>query len=476
MNRTIEEFLAQDERKGMLRVLTAGSVDDGKSTLIGRLLFDSKHLYEDQLQALRRDSERVGNAGQNIDYALLCDGLKAEREQGITIDVAYRYFATSRRKFIIADTPGHEQYTRNMITGGSTAELAIILVDARQGIMTQTRRHTMLVHLLGIRHIVLAVNKMDAVGYSQSRFNTITAHYRQWLDSQDITFPDLQCIPISALHGDNVVERSENMPWYSGATLLSHLEGVDVEHSAVQSPFRFPVQYVLRPNQDFRGFAGKIASGVVRVGDKVVAHPSGISSTIKSIVTYDGNLDYAFAPQSVVLTLADQIDLSRGEMLSLATEPQPLTGHTLTATVVWMDTEPLDGGKLFYIKQGTNTLRAKIVSIAHRIDINTGAKLSASTLSLNEIACVTISCTSPIICDPYSANRQTGAFIVIDPITNFTSAVGMVIGVESGNSCPCESISLSIAQCGIGAEHLGAITAFCRHLSRECGVKIECRE
>ena len=309
---SIEEFLAQDERKDLLRLLTAGSVDDGKSTLIGRLLFDSKKLYEDQLDALERDSKRCGNAGDHIDYALLCDGLKAEREQGITIDVAYRYFSTNRRKFIIADTPGHEQYTRNMITGGSTANLAIILVDARSGVVTQTRRHSYLVSLLGIRHVVLAVNKMDLVDFSRERFNEIAAEYRRFIAPLGI--PDLQCIPLSALEGDNVVERSARTPWYQGVSLLEFLETVEIDRDINMQDFRFPVQYVLRPNLDFRGFSGKIASGVIHRGDEVMALPSGKRSRVKEIVTYDGNPEYAFAPQSVTLTLEDEIDLSRGEI------------------------------------------------------------------------------------------------------------------------------------------------------------------
>ena len=309
----IKAFLDKDEQKDLLRLLTAGSVDDGKSTLIGRLLFDSKKLYEDQLDALERDSKRVGNAGEHIDYALLLDGLKAEREQGITIDVAYRYFSTNGRKFIIADTPGHEQYTRNMITGGSTANLAIILVDARMGVITQTRRHTFLVSLLGIKHVVLAVNKMDLVDFSEERFNEIVAEYKKFVAPLGI--PDVNCIPLSALDGDNVVDKSERTPWYKGISLLDFLETVHIDNDHNLSDFRFPVQYVLRPNLDFRGFCGKVASGIVRKGDTVMALPSGKTSKVKSIVTYDGELDYAFPPQSVTLTLEDEIDVSRGEML-----------------------------------------------------------------------------------------------------------------------------------------------------------------
>ena len=309
----IKEFLDQDEKKDLLRLLTAGSVDDGKSTLIGRLLFDSKKLYEDQLDALERDTKRYGNAGDDIDYALLLDGLKAEREQGITIDVAYRYFSTNKRKFIIADTPGHEQYTRNMITGGSTANLAIILVDARSGVITQTRRHTYLVSLLGIKHVVLAVNKMDLVGYDRQVFDRIVTEYRQF--AEPLGIPDITCIPLSALKGDNVVEASENMSWYTGKPLLEYLETVHIGSDKNFADLRYPVQYVMRPNLDFRGFSSTVASGIIRKGDEVVALPSMKRSRVKSIVTYDGELDFAFPPQAITVTLEDEIDISRGEML-----------------------------------------------------------------------------------------------------------------------------------------------------------------
>ena len=334
---SIEEFLDQDEKKDLLRFLTAGSVDDGKSTLIGRLLFDSKKIYEDQLAALERDSKRVGNAGEHIDYALLLDGLKAEREQGITIDVAYRYFSTNKRKFIIADTPGHEQYTRNMITGGSTANLAVILVDARTGVITQTRRHTFLVSLLGIRHVVLAVNKMDLVGFDRPVFDKIVADFRAF--TAPLGIPDVQCIPLSALDGDNVVEKSERTPWYDGPALLDYLENVHIGNDHNLQDFRYPVQYVLRPNLDFRGFSGKVASGVVRKGDEIVALPSGKRSHVKRIVTYDGDLDYAFPPQSVTLVLEDEIDISRGEMI-VHPGNLPHTGRHFEAMLVWMDEEP----------------------------------------------------------------------------------------------------------------------------------------
>ena len=347
---SIEEFLRRDEEKDLLRFLTAGSVDDGKSTLIGRLLFDSKKIYEDQLDALERDSKRMGNAGDHIDYALLLDGLKAEREQGITIDVAYRYFSTNKRKFIIADTPGHEQYTRNMITGGSTANLAVILVDARTGVITQTRRHSYLVSLLGIKHVVLAVNKMDLVSFSKEVFDRIVADYHDFIDPLGI--PDVQCIPLSALDGDNVVEHSDRTPWYEGLSLLEFLETVHIANDHNLTDFRYPVQYVLRPNLDFRGFCAKVASGVVRKGDPVVALPSGKTSRVKSIVTYDGELDYAFPPQCVTLTLEDEIDVSRGEML-VHPDNLPLVGRNFEAMLVWMDEERMDTDKSFFLKQTT---------------------------------------------------------------------------------------------------------------------------
>ena len=420
---TIEEFLANDERKDLLRFLTAGSVDDGKSTLIGRLLFDSKKIYEDQLDALERDSKRVGNAGEHIDYALLLDGLKAEREQGITIDVAYRYFSTNKRKFIIADTPGHEQYTRNMITGGSTANLAVILVDARTGVITQTRRHTYLISLLGIKHVVLAVNKMDLVNYSQERFNEIVAEYKKFVAPLNI--PDVQCIPLSALEGDNVVEKSDKTPWYDGPALLDFLETVHVGSDQNFKDFRFPVQYVLRPNLDFRGFSGKVASGVIRKGDEVMALPSGKKSHVKSIVTYDGELDYAFPPQSITITLEDEIDVSRGEML-VHPDNLPTISRSFEAMLVWMDEEDMDLNKQFFIKQTTNTTRARIDGIKYKVDVNTMEQSKVSLLKLNEIGKVVITASKPLFFDKYENNKNCGSFILIDPITNNTSAVGMI--------------------------------------------------
>ena len=469
---SIEEFLAQDERKDLLRLLTAGSVDDGKSTLIGRLLFDSKRLYEDQLQTLERDSKRVGNAGDHIDYALLCDGLKAEREQGITIDVAYRYFSTNRRKFIIADTPGHEQYTRNMITGGSTANLAIILVDARQGVVTQTCRHSYLVSLLGIRHVVLAVNKMDLVGFDKARFDAIVADYKGWLAQQEFTIEDLQCIPLSALEGDNVVTKSANTPWYEGQSLMDYLETVPINQDINMQSLRFPVQYVLRPNLDFRGFAGKLSSGVVKRGDEVMALPSGKRSKIKSIVTYDGELDEAFAPQSITLTLEDEIDLSRGDMLVHPSDC-PTVGHHLRAMMVWMDEQPMDSSKPFYLKHTTNTTRAHVTAVRYRVDINTGEKLPTEGMRLNEISEVSITTATPLMFDSYADNRQTGAFILIDPVTNFTSAVGMILAEDEAQRLG-EHTVVRLSEYGIEAEHYHIIEKFCKEFTRRTGIAIEC--
>ncbi len=428
---SIEEFLNQDEKKDLLRFLTAGSVDDGKSTLIGRLLFDSKKLYEDQLDALQRDSVKEGHAGGEIDYALLLDGLKAEREQGITIDVAYRYFSTNKRKFIIADTPGHEQYTRNMITGGSTANLAIILIDAQKGVITQTKRHTYLVSLLGIKHVVLAVNKMDLVNYDKDRFNEICSDYRAFVTKLNI--PDVDFIPISALKGDNVVEVSARMPWYHGKSILELLETVHVSSDNNFTDFRFPIQYVLRPNLNFRGFAAKVSSGLVRKGDRVVALPSRQSSSIKQIITYDGELEQAFTPQGVTLTLEDEIDISRGEML-VHPDNLPRIDRHFRAMLVWMSEEPMDLSTHFFIKHTTQTTRARIEKIRYKVDVNTLEKSEVDHLVLNEIGRVIITTAKPLFFDPYEKNRQTGSFILIDPVTNNTVGVGMIIDkVEAGD-------------------------------------------
>ncbi len=476
---SIEEYLDQDEKKDLLRLLTAGSVDDGKSTLIGRLLFDSKKLYEDQLSALERDSKRVGNAGAGeIDYALLLDGLKAEREQGITIDVAYRYFSTNRRKFIIADTPGHEQYTRNMITGGSTAHLAILLVDARTGVITQTRRHTFLCSLLGIKRIALAVNKMDLVDFDRDTYERIVADYTGFVE--EITAGgqhiDIKCFPLSAKEGDNVVERSERTPWYDGPALLDWLETVDTGNEHNLTDFRFPVQYVLRPNLDFRGFCGKVASGVIRKGDVVKALPSGKQSRVKSIVTYEGELDYAFPPQCVTLTLEDEIDISRGEMIVKAEEPRPaIVGRHFEAHLVWMDEEAMDRSKSFFIKQTTNTSRCRIDNIKYKVDVNTLEKSQVERLVLNEIGRVVITTAKEFLYDPYATNKQTGAFIIIDPITNNTSAVGMIIApVEEKDliSGDWALPTLNLPALGIDPEHYAAIETAVKDLARQ-GIEVK---
>lgn len=476
----IKGFLDKDEQKDQLRFLTAGSVDDGKSTLIGRLLFDSKKIYEDQLDALQRDSKRVGNAGEHIDYALLLDGLKAEREQGITIDVAYRYFSTNKRKFIIADTPGHEQYTRNMITGGSTANLAIILVDARTGVITQTRRHSYLVSLLGIKHVLLAVNKMDLVDFSKEIFDKITAEYKAFI--QPLGIDDIQCIPLSALDGDNVVEKSGRTPWYDGPCLLEYLETVQIGSDHNFTDFRYPVQYVLRPNLDFRGFCGKVASGVVRKGDEVMALPSGKKSRVKSIVTYEGEIDFAYPPMSVTLTLEDEIDVSRGEML-VHPDNLPLIGRNFDAMLVWMDEEKMDMEKSFFLKQTTNTSRSRIDSIKYKVDINTMDHLSVDNgrltkedvpMQLNQIAHVVMTSSKELFFDPYTNNKATGAFVLIDPITNNTSAVGMIINkvedrdIRSGIALPV----LNLPKLGIGPEHYDAVKAAVKELARQ-GVYVE---
>lgn len=446
-NINIKEFLDRDEKKDLLRLLTAGSVDDGKSTLIGRLLFDSKKLYEDQLDALERDSKRVGNAGEHIDYALLLDGLKAEREQGITIDVAYRYFSTNSRKFIIADTPGHEQYTRNMITGGSTANLAIILIDARTGVITQTRRHTYLVSLLGIKHVVLAVNKMDLVNYDKSVFDKIVADYMAFAAPLDI--PDITPIPLSALNGDNVVDLSENMNWYKGQSLLDFLETVEVASDNNFDTFRFPVQYVLRPNLDFRGFSGKVASGVVHKGDTVMALPSGKTSKVKEIHVYEGEKELAFASESVTITLEDEIDLSRGEML-VHPNSLPTIDRNFEAMLVWMDESEMNVDKSFFIKHTTQTTRARIDSIRYKVDVNTMEQSKTDLLKLNEIGRVEITTNKPLLFDTYKANKTCGSFILIDPVTNNTSAVGMILGKVDRNGSSTIISSKDIEQMRAG--------------------------
>ena len=426
----IKEFLDQDQKKDLLRLLTAGSVDDGKSTLIGRLLFDSKKLYEDHLAALERDSKREGHAGGEIDYALLLDGLKAEREQGITIDVAYRYFSTNKRKFIIADTPGHEQYTRNMITGGSTANLAILLVDARTGVITQTKRHTFLVSLLGIKHVVVAINKMDLVDYSKEVYDKIVEDYKTFVTSLGI--PDINFIPLSALKGDNVVDLSERMPWYHGTSMLEFLETVHVTSDKSFEDLRYPVQYVIRPDLKYRGFAGRMASGILRKGDEVMVLPSRQKAFVKSIDTYNGELAYAFPPQSVTVALDREIDVSRGEML-VPPNNIPRVERHFEAMLVWMDEKPMDPYTQFYIKQTTNNTKARIDKVRFKIDVNTLEKSEADHFELNEIGRVVMTTVKPLFFDPYKKNHNTGSFVLIDPITHNTVAVGMILDKVSGD-------------------------------------------
>lgn len=470
----IKEFLDKDEQKDLLRFLTAGSVDDGKSTLIGRLLFDSKKIYEDQLDALERDSKRVGNAGEHIDYALLLDGLKAEREQGITIDVAYRYFSTNNRKFIIADTPGHEQYTRNMITGGSTANAAIILVDARTGVITQTRRHTYLISLLGIKHLVLAVNKMDLVDFDKAVFDKIVRDFEEFVEPLGI--PDVTCIPLSALDGDNVVKKSERTPWYTGKCLLDYLETVPIDLDRNYDDFRYPVQYVLRPNLDFRGFCGKVASGVVRKGDTVMALPSRKTSKVKSIVTYEGEIEEAFPPLCVTITLEDEIDISRGEMI-VKPDNLPTEDRNFEAMLVWMDEEAMDPNKQFYLKQTTNTTRARIDSIKYKVNVNTMEQSEVDHLELNEIGRVVFTTGKELLFDPYQKNKQTGSFILIDPITNNTSAVGMIIDrVDAKDMKHDDALAtICLSDLGIDECHLEAIQKAADELKRQ-GIVIKVKK
>ncbi|KIV65982.1 Sulfate adenylyltransferase subunit 1 [Pseudomonas sp. FeS53a] len=426
ISQDILAYLAQHERKELLRFLTCGNVDDGKSTLIGRLLHDSKMIYEDHLEAITRDSKKVGTTGDDVDLALLVDGLQAEREQGITIDVAYRYFSTAKRKFIIADTPGHEQYTRNMATGASTCDLAIILVDARYGVQTQTRRHSYIASLLGIRHIVVAINKMDLKDFDQGVFESIKADYLQFAERIGLKPSSLHFVPMSALKGDNVVNRSERSPWYTGQPLMEILESVEISGDRNLDDMRFPVQYVNRPNLNFRGFSGTLASGVVHKGDEVVALPSGKGSRVKSIVTFEGELEQAGPGQAITLTLEDEIDVSRGDMLVHA-DNRPLVSDAFDAMLVWMSEEPMLPGKKYDIKRATSYVPGSIPSITHKVDVNTLEQAAASSLQLNEIARVKVSLDAPIALDGYEQNRTTGAFIVIDRLTNGTVGAGMII-------------------------------------------------
>ena len=420
----IEQYLQQHEKKSLLRFITCGSVDDGKSTVIGRLLYESKMLFEDQLAAIEADSKKWGTQGGEIDFALLVDGLAAEREQGITIDVAYRFFSTDRRKFIVADTPGHEQYTRNMITGASTADLAVVLIDARKGVLTQTRRHSYLVSLIGIKKVVLAINKMDLMGYSETVFNTIVESYAAF--ARQIGLTDIMPIPLSALRGDNMTEPSPNTPWFHGPTLMAYLEMVDIDESRLQAdPFRLPVQWVNRPNLDFRGFCGFIASGSVKPGDRVRVQPSGRESVVKSIVTTAGDQPMAVAGQSVTLTLEDEIDISRGDVISAAASPAEVADQ-FEAVIVWMNEEPMLPGRPYLLKIGTQTVSATVTEPKYKVNVNTMEHLAAKKLEVNEIGVCNLALDRPIAFDAYTANRETGGFILINRLTNNTVGAGML--------------------------------------------------
>jgi sulfate adenylyltransferase large subunit len=424
----MEAFLKQNEEKDLLRLSTAGSVDDGKSTLIGRLLYDSNGVYEDQIASVRR---AVNRSAGDFDLALLTDGLRAEREQGITIDVAYRYFSTPKRKFIIADTPGHEQYTRNMATGASTANLAIILVDARNGVLPQSRRHAFIASMLGIQHIVVAVNKMDLVEYREEVFDRIRSEFADY--AARLQAPDLHFIPISALNGENVVEKSARMPWFDGSSLLHYLETVHIASDRNLTEVRFPVQYVVRPDLDFRGYAGQVASGVMRPGDPIMVLPSGRTTRVRSIQCYDGALEHAFPPMSVTVCLEDEIDISRGDMLVPPSHP-PHVARRIDARLVWMNEAELEIGRSYLIKHTTQTVRATVQAVRYRMNINSLKKEDASSLGLNDIGAVVIESQKPLFCDPYRRNRATGSFILIDPITNATVAAGMITGREPGRA------------------------------------------
>lgn len=419
----INAYLAQHEQKELLRFLTCGSVDDGKSTLIGRLLHDSKMIYEDQLEAIKSDSLKHGTTGEKIDLALLVDGLQAEREQGITIDVAYRYFSTAKRKFIIADTPGHEQYTRNMATGASTCDLAVILIDARYGVVTQTRRHSFIASLLGIKHVVVAINKMDLTDFSQEVFEKIKADYVAF--SQNLTAQDYYFVPMSALDGDNVVNRSERAPWYQGPTLMEVLEAVPIAQDKNLADFRFPVQLVNRPHLDFRGFCGTIASGVVEPGDALKVLPSGKTSRVKQLINFEGPMALAFAGQAITITLEDEIDISRGDMLVKADDAVSYTNQ-LTAHLVWMAESPMQPGKEYLFKFATKVTLGSVETIHHRIDVNELKFTAAERMQLNDIAKVDVGLQQPVVVDNYQHNRGTGAFIIIDRLTNVTVGAGMV--------------------------------------------------
>lgn len=440
----IEAYLKQHENKDLLRFLTCGNVDDGKSTLIGRLLHDSKMIFEDHMAAIKSDSKKFNTTDQEFDLALLVDGLQSEREQGITIDVAYRYFSTDKRKFIIADCPGHEQYTRNMATGASNCDLAIVMIDARKGVQTQTKRHSYIASLLGIKHVIVAINKMDLVDYSQEIYRQIKADYKAFAEQLEI--PDIRFVPISALCGDNVVDRSEKMDWYPGATLMQLLETVKINEDKNLDTFRLPVQYVNRPNLDFRGFCGTIASGVINVGDNIVAYPSGKTSSVERIVTADGDLGSAFAGQAITLTLEDEIDISRGDVIVKATEDKtklPTTTNSFEVTIVWMNEAALQPSKEYEIKVGSKNTFGQIKTIRHRIDVNTLEKHNSTELQLNEIASCIIEIASPVVIDRYQDVYGMGSLIIIDRLTNVTVGAGMITSVQNSDERPIQIINKS---------------------------------
>ncbi|HLX21606.1 MAG TPA: sulfate adenylyltransferase subunit CysN [Gaiellaceae bacterium] len=434
-------YLDAHEHKSLLRFITCGSVDDGKSTLIGRLLWESQLLFEDQLAALEVDSRRVGTQGDDLDFALLLDGLAAEREQGITIDVAYRFFSTDTRKYIVADTPGHEQYTRNMVTGASTADCAVILVDARKGVLTQTRRHSYLVTLLGIRHIAVAVNKMDMVDYSEERFEEIEREYREF--AAQLGVHEVTLIPMSALRGDNVVDASPNMPWYDGPTLMEYLEKVEVDQERMQdAPFRMPVQWVNRPSSEFRGFAGTIAGGSVAPGDRVVVLPRGQETSIARVVTFDGDLERGVAGQAVTLTLTDEVDVSRGDVIAPVADPPPV-GDQFEATVVWMADEPLLRGRTYLMRVGTKTVAATVAPLKYKLDVDTLDRIAANHLELNAIGVVNLELSESIAFDPYAENRDAGGFILIDRITNATVGAGLLhFALRRSHTVPWQTLEV----------------------------------
>ncbi len=454
----IDAYLDQHENKELLRFLTCGSVDDGKSTLIGRLLHDSKMIYEDQLAAIQSDSKKVGTTGEELDLALLVDGLQAEREQGITIDVAYRYFSTAKRKFIIADTPGHEQYTRNMATGASTCDLAIILIDARHGVQVQTRRHSFIVSLLGIKHTLVAVNKMDLVDFSEERFEEIKQDYLEF--ASGLGLKDIHFAPISALKGDNVVNPSEHMPWYKGESLMETLESVEIAGDANFDELRFPVQYVNRPNLNFRGYCGTLSAGIVRPGDEVTVLPSGKSSKVKSIVTFDGELQEAFAPMAVTLTLEDEIDISRGDII-VHSKQVPESTSKFGAHLVWMSEQELVPGRAYEIKLASTRTAGRISAIRHRIDVNTLEQIPAATLSLNEIAQVEVTLERPVVADDYRRHKGTGSFIVVDRLTNATVAAGMIETTAADDSA-IELQDQSVVTTELRAQRCGQSAALIR--------------